>query len=174
MGSWVGAIPHGIGLLPSPAVATHLCKIPLSAPAQNVFGFLRTPLKLGHVSWSSFHHLEGNRQSRRAFEALHNVENAESAAGTDVQCELVRGCGVEEVIQGDAVGFGEVHHVQVVTNAGAIVRWVVLAEDPEFVASARRDLGNKRKKVIGNAEGVFPNPATWMRSDGGGQLFEKR
>ena len=92
MGSWDVAVSQRIGLLPSPAVATHLCKIALSAPAQDVFGFLRTPLKLGHISWSSFHHLVGNRKPCCFFEAVHDVEDAESAAGTDVQRELVRGC----------------------------------------------------------------------------------
>ena len=135
MGSWVGAIPHGIGLFPSPAVATHLCKIALCTPAQNVFRFLRTPLKLGYIPWPSFHELVGNRQSCRLFKAAHNIENAESATRTDIQRELVRGCCLEEVTQGDAVGFGEVHHVQVVPDAGAIVRGVVLAEYPQFVAS---------------------------------------
>ena len=114
MGSWVGAIPQGIGLLPSPAVATHLGKIALCTPAQNVLRFLRTALKLGHISWSSFYEFGGNRQSRRVFEALHNVENAESAARTDVQRELVGGCCLEEVTQGDAVGFGEVHHLSLI------------------------------------------------------------
>ena len=91
MGSRDVAIAKRIGLLPSPAVATHLCKIALSAPAQDVFGFLWTPLKLGHISWSSFHHLVGNRKPCCLFEAVHDVEHAESAAGTDVQRELVRG-----------------------------------------------------------------------------------
>ena len=97
MGSWVAAIPHGIGLLPSPAVATHLGKIALCTPAQNVFRFLRTPLKLGHISWSSFHELVGNRKSCRLFEAVYKVENAESATRTNVQRQLVRGCCLEEV-----------------------------------------------------------------------------
>ena len=92
MGSWDAAVPQRIGLLPSPAVATHLGKIALCTPAQNVLGFLRTPFKFGHISWSSCHHLIGNRQSGRLFKAVHHVENAESAAGTDVQCELVRSC----------------------------------------------------------------------------------
>ena len=111
MGSSDAAVPQRIGLLPSPTVATHLCKIPLGAPAQNVFGSLRTPFQLGHISWPSFHHLVGNRKACCLFKAVHNVENAESAAGTDVQREFVRGCGLEEVTQGDAMGFGEVHHV---------------------------------------------------------------
>ena len=89
MGSWVAAIPHGIGPLPSPAVATHLGKIALCTPAQNVFRFLRTPLKLGHIPWPSFHELVGNRQSCRLFKAAHNVENAESTTRTNVQRELV-------------------------------------------------------------------------------------
>ena len=95
MGSRDVAIAKRIGLLPSPAVATHLCKIALSAPAQDFFGFLRTPLKLGHISWSSFHHLIRNFKSCCLFEAVHDVEHAESAAGTDVQRELVRGCLIE-------------------------------------------------------------------------------
>ena len=135
MGSWVAAIPHGIGLLPSPAVATHLGKIALCTPAQNGFRFLRTPLKLGHIPWPAFHEFVGNRQSRCLFKTLHNVENAESATRTNVQRQFLRSCCLEEVTQGDAVGFGEVHYVQVVPDAGAIVRWVVLAEDPQFVAS---------------------------------------
>ena len=135
MESWVGAIPQGIGRLPSPAVATHLGKIALCTPAQNVFRFLRTPLKLGHIPWPSFHEFVGNREACRLFKAAHNVENAESAARTDVQCEVVRGSCLKKVTQGDAVGFSKVHHVQVVPDAGAIVRWVVLAEDPQFVAS---------------------------------------
>ena len=136
MGSWVGEVPQGIGLLPSPAIATHLGKIALCTPAQNFCCFLRTPLKFGHIPWPAFHEFVGNRQACRLFKAAHNVENAESAARTDVQRELVGGCCLEEVTQGDAVGFGEVHHVQVVTNAGAIVRGVVLTEDPQFVASS--------------------------------------
>ena len=95
MGSWDVAVPQRIGLLPSPAVATHLGKIALSAPAQDVFGFLRTPLKFGHISWPPFHQFVGNWKSCGLFEAVHDVEHAESAARTDVQCELVRGCCFE-------------------------------------------------------------------------------
>ena len=135
MRSWGVSVPQRIGLLPSPAVATHLGKITLCTPAQNVFRFLRTPFKLGYISWPAFHQLVGNRKSCCLFKAAHNVENAESAARTDVQRQLVRRGCLEEVTQGDAVGFGEVHHVQVVPDAGAIVRGVVLAEDPQFVAS---------------------------------------
>ena len=111
MGSWDAAVPQWIGLLPSPAVATHLCKIALSAPAQDVFCFLRTPLKLGYISRSSSHYLVRNLKSCCPFEAVQDVEHAESAASTDVQSELVRGCCLKKVTQGDAVGFGEVHHV---------------------------------------------------------------
>ncbi len=102
MGSWDVAVPQRIGLLPSPAVATHLGKIALSAPAQDVFGFLRTPLKFGHISWPPFQNRVGKWKSWGLVKAAHNVEHAESAAWTDVQGELGGSWCRKEGTQGDA------------------------------------------------------------------------
>ena len=59
----------------------------------------------------------------------------------------------------DAVGFGQIHHVQVVADAGAIGCWVVLPEDPQLVPASCSHLGDEGKQVVGNAEGVLPDAA---------------
>lgn len=54
---------------------------------------------------------------------------------------------------------GEVEDVDVVANGGAVVGFVVVAEDEELLTLAGGDLGKEREQVVWNARGVFTHDA---------------
>lgn len=56
--------------------------------------------------------------------------------------------------------------MEVITDAGAIRRGVVVAEDGEFLALPRRDLGHVGHEIVGRAGGVFTDQPGGMRADG--------
>ncbi len=61
---------------------------------------------------------------------------------------------------------GEVAHVDVVADARAVGRVVVIPKDHEPVAPPHRHLGDEGDEVIGNAAGVLANLARGMRPHG--------
>ena len=56
--------------------------------------------------------------------------------------------------------------MQVVADAGAIGGGVVVPEDPQALQSPGGDLGDERKQVVGDAEGVFADLPGWMGAHG--------
>ncbi len=56
----------------------------------------------------------------------------------------------------DDVAVGEIHHVDVVANAGAIFSWVVVAKYGKGLAAAHGNLCDVRHQVVGNTLRIFP------------------
>ena len=65
-----------------------------------------------------------------------------------------------------SVTIGEVHHVDVIAHPGAIRRRPVITKHGEFGPAANGHLSDEREQIVGNAIGVFPNPATGMGAYG--------
>ena len=63
-----------------------------------------------------------------------------------------------------AVRFGEIHHVEVIANAGAIRSRVVRTKNAQARSAAGGHLGDERKQIVGYAEWVLADPTTRMSS----------
>ena len=61
--------------------------------------------------------------------------------------------------------FGQINHIDIVADTGAIGCIVVITEDGEFLADAHSRLCNERNQVVGHTIGQFANQGRGMRSD---------
>ena len=64
------------------------------------------------------------------------------------------------------MAFCQIHDMEVIADAGAVVGGPVAAKDLEFIAASDGDLGDERKEVIGDAEGVFSDLTAGMGAYG--------
>ena len=60
---------------------------------------------------------------------------------------------------------GQIHHVDVIAHAGAILSRVVIAEHRQLVEPTYRNLADEGQQVVGNAVGVFADKAGFMGTD---------
>ena len=64
------------------------------------------------------------------------------------------------------MGLGQIHHMDVVADAGAVMGGVVVAEHPQAVPASGRHLRDEREQVVGDAEGVLADAAAGVGADG--------
>jgi len=64
------------------------------------------------------------------------------------------------------MALGQVHHVDVIAHAGAIVGVIIVAKDAELLQLARGHLGDVGHQIIGNAGGILANAAGLVGADG--------
>ena len=109
-----------IGLLPGPAITAHLRQGSTGAPVQHGLGGRRAGFQAGHIAGSTLHNLIRNGYPRGLLESVHHIQHAESAPGTDVQGQRLRRLSLVQMVKSLAMGFGQIHDMQVITDAGAI------------------------------------------------------
>ena len=68
--------------------------------------------------------------------------------------------------EGGAVAFSEIHHVDVITHAGAVMGGPVAAKHLKLFAAADGHLRHEREEVVWDAEGVFPDLSAGVGSHG--------
>ena len=73
---------------------------------------------------------------------------------------------VEAPLQRRHVGFGQIHDVQVVPDAGAVWGVVVSAKHREGLADAGHGLGEERNQIVGHTQGQLPDVGGRMCADG--------
>ena len=112
---------------------------------------------LGLIPGAPLHHCVGNLESCDRFKAVDHIQNAETGSGADVEGQRVGGGLLQQVIEAHRMGFRQVHHVQIVPNAGAVMGGVVVAEDPQLLAPSGSHLSDEGKQIVRNAEGVLPD-----------------
>lgn len=93
------------------------------------------------------------------------MENSAALAGTQVPWSCA-GVVLVEVVQGSDVSLCEIENVDVVTDASAVWRIVVITEDEELLSLARGDLCEQGKEVEGNTLGVFAHEAGGVGTSG--------
>ena len=64
------------------------------------------------------------------------------------------------------MAFSEIHHVDEVPYAGAVVCWPIASKNLDFLATSYSDLGDERKEVAGYAERVFSDLAAGVGAHG--------
>ena len=70
------------------------------------------------------------------------------------------------ILNGADMACGQIHHVNVVPNPGAVVGGIVVAENTQFFAFANGYLGDERQQVVGDAVGIFPDQTAFVGADG--------
>ena len=68
---------------------------------------------------------------------MHHVQHTESTTGADVQHQGIGCLSLEQVVESLAMGFRQIHHVQVIADAGAIWGGVVLPKMRNFHGGLR-------------------------------------
>ena len=95
--------------------------------------------------------------ARGFVEGPQDLEHGGARAGAKVPAEHAG--AVRDVVQGGEVPVGEVNHVDVVAQAGAVRGGVVVAEHHQLFAAADGHLGDEGHQVVGDALRVFADPA---------------
>ncbi|MNN98354.1 hypothetical protein D3C81_2177320 [compost metagenome] len=63
------------------------------------------------------------------------------------------------------VAFSQIHHVDVVTHAGTIFRWIITAENTQLLQLADSNLRDVWQQIIRDAIGIFADQARLMGTD---------
>ena len=98
-------------------------------------------------------------------EGVDHVKNTGSVTAAEVAGEVLWPL-IEQGGEGGFVAFCQIHHVDVIAYARAVMGWPVAAEHPQLITAADSDLGHEGEEVIGNAEGVFSDLAAGMGTHG--------
>lgn len=59
---------------------------------------------------------------------------------------------------------GEVNYVNIVSNAGAVLRRVIIAEHQDLIPASNRNLRNERQEVVRYSSWIFPDKTGLMRA----------
>ncbi len=59
----------------------------------------------------------------------------------------------------------QIHDVDIITNAGAVGGWIVIAVHRHGFQLTNRNLGDVRHQVIGDTVGILTNSTRWMGAD---------
>src|SRR5699024_9926272 len=126
--------------LPTPGVGACLGHGVLCLPSQVVGGGGRVGVAGGDVTGAALDDLEGDGDPGGLLEGAHTFQDGGSPPGT----EVVHAAPVRVGQVGDCgqVAAGQVHHVQVVTDPGAVGGVVVVAEHFEAWTVPRGHLGD--------------------------------
>src|ERR1700738_3209447 len=126
--------------------ATHnrLKRGKLRLPIQIALDTARARHQHGRIAGTPRHFTRGNRMSRYAANGFYNLANAKTAAGAKIVDELV---ALAQRIQHQNMRAGQVAHVNVITDAGAIRSGIVGSEDGDGFALSERHLQRQGNQV---------------------------
>ena len=152
------------GGLPAPGVAAHLLQRLFRAPAQQLFRFFRGGVAFGHVAGAAGVDDVGDGDVVGRFKRADDVQHAVAAARAQVE-HLRAGVG-GGVAQGGQVAAGQVHHVDVIPDAGAVGGGVIVAEHMELLQPTGGHAGDIWQQIIGDALGQLTDQAGGVGADG--------
>ena len=95
---------------------------------------------------------------------VHGVHDAVADAGAQVEDLGALILGGE--LYGGYVALGQVHHMDVVPDAGAVGGGIVVAEDAQLLPAANGHLGDVGHQVVGDASGILTHQAGLVSADG--------
>ena len=105
-------------------------------------------------------------QSVGPFESADQLQHRNAPSGADVE-DLVRGGAAlfDQAVQGSYVGAGQIDDVDVVADAGAVGRRIVVAEDAQAFADPGGGLRHIGDQVLGYAARKLADQGRGMRAD---------
>lgn len=154
-------------LLPLPSRRQRIFERVHGLPPQHLVGFVDIAPHFLDVSGTTRRNFVVEFHAGALFERVDQFKHADALARSDV--ENLNRFGVfafDNACHGRNVGFGEVHHVDKVTNARSVGRIVVVAEDSQLFADANRRLCEVRDEVGRRAVGHFANERRGVCADG--------
>ena len=95
---------------------------------------------------------------------VEHVQNAVTVAGAQVADEEAA-LGFQ-LFQGGHMALGQVHHVDIVPDAGAVRGVIVISVDMDFFQLAHGDFRNIGHQIVGNAVGVLSDEAGLVGPNG--------
>ena len=143
--------------MPGPAVAAHVRERALCRPTERFFRAFGTGLEFRYVSRTPLNDLVRDGDACCGFESFDHITHAQALARAEVQGLGVGGFDLKKVLHSSSMGLGQIHHMQVVADASAVRRGVVVSEDLQLFKPTCGDLGDEGEEVIGDSQRVFAN-----------------
>lgn len=95
---------------------------------------------------------------------MQNVQHAVPPAGSQIAQEQPR--RLVQPLQGSHMAAGQIHDVDVITDAGTVVGGPVVSENMQLFQLPCRHLGNVGDQIIGDAVGILPDQSRRVCADG--------
>ena len=119
--------------------------------------------RLGDVAGAAVHDPVGHLAARGLLEGGDHLEHAGPVAGAEVACDHA---GADpKPVERAQVAEGQIDHVDVVADPGAVAGGPVAAVDVELGQAAHRHLGDVGHQIVGNAAGILADPAAGVGAD---------
>lgn len=104
----------------------------------------------------------GNLPPTRVAVGLQHLQNGDALARAQVEGEEGVAVGVEQMVEGAAVAFGQIHHMDVVPHATAIHRGPIVPEHRQAGSLSHRHLADDGEQIGGLPVGVLTDAAAGM------------
>src|SRR5699024_5923589 len=124
--------------LPSPGNTSHIHQVLLCLPAQTSSALGRICIAGSQLAGASLHDLIRNLHAVGLFKCLDHIQHA--VTNTGAQVEHFAAQVFHRVLHRGNVTLGQVYHMDVVPDAGAVVGVIVIAKDAEFLPAAHSHL----------------------------------
>ena len=141
----------GVLLLPVPAVGAHLLDAVLSHPAQLTLGLGGVGVALGDIAGAAGLDDVGELLAAGFLKGMDDIQHAVALAGAQVADEEAA-IGLQ-LADGADMAAGQIHHVDVIADAGAVRGGVIVAEDVHLFQLAHRDFCNVGHQIVGDPVG---------------------
>ena len=118
----------------------------------------------GDIAWAARRIHMGEGQVVGALKGRYHLIYAVTLAGAQV--EDLGALMIHGIFQRLYMAVRQIHHMDVIAHAGTVGGGIIVAEDAQLVAHARRCLADEGHQVVGDAGGVLADQAALMRADG--------
>src|ERR1700730_9245620 len=140
-------------------VGAHRLECPRCLPSQQLGGIGCRRIISVDVTGAPWFDIASYAPSAGLLKRPDNFEDAASGACAQIDGKAF---GTIQQSQRRDVSCGQVHDVNVVTDAGSVGGIVIITTYVKPVVAPNRDLGNKRDKVVGNPDWIFANQAAFV------------
>jgi len=129
------------------------------APVQQCVGVAGVCVTLRDITGAARDYPIGYGPAAGLAECVHHFQHAVAVAGAQVAGnEAMSGQGVQRL----QVPLGQIYHVYVISNTGAVGRVVVVAINAQLIELAGGYLGNIRHQVVGDPLRVFADQSAFV------------
>ena len=135
-------------------------------PAEHFVGFVYVAPDLLDVAFAAGCYLVVELHTGALLECLDELHHRYAVAGADVEyLDVLCALAVKDALHGGNVGLGQVHDINIIPDACAVGRVVVIAEDAELRANADSRLCEVGYEVGRYAVGHFADDSRRMSAD---------
>ena len=147
-----------------PTVAAHILDGLFGRPAEDILGLGRVRPALGKITVAACADDVVDLDAIDLLKRVDQLQNAHCAAGAEV--ERLRAGVVLGVLERLQVALGQIDDVQIVAQAGAVGRGIVVAENRQLFELSGGDAGDIGHQIVGNAVGILTQQTGFVRTDG--------